>query len=653
MKAVFVAVLLLAPALAQDLWREDGRCGPDHPLADGSPGQCDPEGAAPRVGPCCSPKGFCGNTRNHCKCKTCIDYSKVKPATTKAPPPAPRASVKRAEEEVTEGPEVKVAQGQLKGRTVSGGEEVGSWHEFWSVPYAQPPTGSLRFKRPEVAEPWDNLRDATSQPPPCPQRLSAGPKTGEVIGVEDCLYLNVFTPEVKPAKPMAVMIWIHGGAFTEGAGHYYHPRPLMKSGVVVVSINYRLGGLGFLNFGNRHVMGNQGLWDQALAIEWVRENIGEFGGDPERVTIFGESAGGMSVHAQVLSHVNQGKLAGAIAQSGTMLAYQMERLPPRRVQATAREVSSKLGCGGQLTKATLSCLQDVPIERLMDVTSSPDPAADDQPAWGPIVDDFSSKPFMPIPPLEAMMEGKFNRVPFISGTVEHDGALFVPFAKPLLKYWSEAGPRMIAAIKDNRNPTTEEHRQIANILWNYYNHKSANKTLDRCLSDMLTDGYFFIPDQLTVKLMSKFNENVFNFILTEVSSDNFISKYWDIEFDPSLSPSHGEDIPYLFDYSDDKKQGLVVQMDQAERDLKQTMIQLWTSFAKNGRPSGEKVSWGSVAGGGGMLELKTDNQETQLGGREERKLLWDRMVWGPRQELIERKIIYEKANEFFQSSNLA
>ena len=158
---------------------------------------------------------------------------------------------------------------------------------------------------------------------------------------------------------------------------------------------------------------------------------------------------------------------------------------------------------------------------------------------------------------------------------------------------------MIAAIKDNRNPTTDEHRQvllsmkmarndqniqIANILWNYYNHKSANKTLDRCLSDMLfmnistiittilivfviiihimiirclsdmlTDGYFFIPDQLTVKLMSKFNENVFNFILTEVSSDNFISKYWDIEFDPSLSPSHGEDIPYLFDYVSGEK----------------------------------------------------------------------------------------------------
>ena len=126
---------------------------------------------------------------------------------------------------------------------------------------------------------------------------------------------------------------------------------------------------------------------------------------------------------------------------------------------------------------------------------------------------------------------------------------------------------------------------------------------------MLTDGYFFIPDQLTVKLMSKFNENVFNFILTEVSSDNFISKYWDIEFDPSLSPSHGEDIPYLFDYvsgenniskylfdyvsekkifqnvnnfpqSDDKKEGLVVQMDEAEKELKQKMIQLWTSFAK-------------------------------------------------------------------------
>merc|ERR1712037_598633 len=163
----------------------------------------------------------------------------------------------------------------------------------------------------------------------------------------------------------------------------------------------------------------------------------------DRVTIFGESAGGMSVHAQILSAVNQGKLAGGIAQSGTLLAYQMERLPPRRVQATAREVSSKLGCGGQLTKATLSCLQDVPIERLMEVTSSSDPTADDQP------------------------------------------------------------------------------------------------------------------------------------------------------------------------------------------------------------------SWGSVAGGGGMLELIAEDQDMKLKGREERLLLWDRLVWGPRQELIERKIIYEKANEFFQSSNLA
>merc|ERR1711874_743798 len=156
----------------------------------------------------------------------------------------------------------------------------------------------------------------------------------------------------------------------------------------------------------------------------------------------------------------------------------------------------------------------------------------------------------------------------------------------------------------------------------------------------------FIPDQLTVKLMSKFNENVFNFII----------KYWDIEHDPSLSPSHGEDIPYLFDYSDDKEKiekDFVFQMNEKEKSLKQTIIQLWTSFAKNGRPSGEKVSWGSVAGGGGMLELIAEDQDMELKGREERMLLWDRLVWGPRQELIERKIIYEKANEFFQSSNLA
>merc|ERR1712051_80047 len=108
-----------------------------------------------------------------------------------------------------------------------------------------------------------------------------------------------------------------------------------------------------------------------------------------------------------------------------------------------------------------------------------------------------------------------------------------------------------------------------------------------------------------------------NFILTEVSSDNFISKYWDIEFDPALSPSHGEDIPYLFDYSDhDVEKNFVVQMDEGEKALKQTMIQLWTSFAKNGRPSGEKVSWGSVAGGGGMLELIAEDQDKKMEGGE-------------------------------------
>jgi hypothetical protein len=155
MKAVFVAALLVAPALTQEVWREDGRCGPDHPLVDGSPGQCDPEGAAPRVGPCCSPKGFCGNTRNHCKCATCIDFSKAKPTTAA---PVPRSSIKRAEEEITEGPEVVVQQGQLKGRTVSGGEDVGTWHEFWSVPYARAPLGLLRFKRPVPGNPWSDVK---------------------------------------------------------------------------------------------------------------------------------------------------------------------------------------------------------------------------------------------------------------------------------------------------------------------------------------------------------------------------------------------------------------------------------------------------------------------------------------------------------------
>ena len=230
---------------------------------------------------------------------------------------------------------VRTGSGPIQGKkyTKDGKEQF----EFLGIPYAEPPVGKLRFKPPVPVSPWTNVYEAFSDGATCMQQAS--PFEEEALTdegrdedhagfadlfeniSEDCLTLNIFTNSMgsfnKP--PQAVMVWIHGGGFTLGSKDIYRMDNLVQEDVVLVAMNYRLGALGFLSFGNDLVSGNMGLRDQHLAIQWVRANIHLFGGDPDKITIFGESAGGGAVHSQVLSPANRGLLAGAIAQSGNSL----------------------------------------------------------------------------------------------------------------------------------------------------------------------------------------------------------------------------------------------------------------------------------------------------------------------------------------------
>ncbi|GLG92613.1 Esterase SG1 [Gryllus bimaculatus] len=202
---------------------------------------------------------------------------------------------------------VSVRQGALRGRrdkTPSGQPFL----SFQGIPYAQPPVGHRRFKPPVPLESWTGIRDATK---PGNQSLQYDPTSKKIVGDEDCLFLNVFTPRLptgrKEERLRAVLVWIHGGAFLLGSGDLYGPEPLMEHDVVLVTINYRLGPLGFLGLGTAEAPGNAGLKDQTMALRWVKNNIHVFGGDPDNITIFGESAGGTSVHYQVLSPLSKGK----------------------------------------------------------------------------------------------------------------------------------------------------------------------------------------------------------------------------------------------------------------------------------------------------------------------------------------------------------
>ncbi|XP_024890647.1 uncharacterized protein LOC112466655, partial [Temnothorax curvispinosus] len=195
--------------------------------------------------------------------------------------------------------EICVHEGKLIG-IVEKGVYGDYYTAFRGIPYAKPPIGELRFKDPVPAEPWSGGRDASKYGNVAVQLNDF---TREIKGDEDCLYLNVYTTKIESLKKRTVMVWIHGGAFYTGSGDasFYGPDYIVQKDVVLVTLNYRLGVLGFLNLNNKVATGNQGLKDIIMALQWVQKNISKFGGDPENVTIFGQSAGGVLVHCLTLS----------------------------------------------------------------------------------------------------------------------------------------------------------------------------------------------------------------------------------------------------------------------------------------------------------------------------------------------------------------
>lgn len=186
--------------------------------------------------------------------------------------------------------------GQVRGTEERAGLLGDRYFSWKGIPYAAPPTGNLRFRAPIPNSGWTGIRDAAEHGDNCPSGGWLADKTGN----EDCLFLNVYSTSIIARRP--VMVWIHGGSFTGGNGDtsFYGPDHLISEDVVIVTINYRVGVLGFLSTGDRHAPGNYGLKDMQLALRWVQNNILNFGGDPDNVTVFGESAGGVAVHCKLI-----------------------------------------------------------------------------------------------------------------------------------------------------------------------------------------------------------------------------------------------------------------------------------------------------------------------------------------------------------------
>ena len=307
---------------------------------------------------------------------------------------------------------VSTQDGKLQGKHAEGVDQ------FLGVPYAAPPVGALRWQAPEPVRPWQGIRDAMSYGRRCPQQASSnGPRED----TENCLYLNLFTPVVhtRTSPPGAarrggglpVLFMIHGGGLANGAGDQFDGSLIASADhVIVVSINYRLGVLGFLDVPGLGASpltadGNYGLLDQVAALRWVHRSIAGFGGDAGKVTIAGESAGGWSVCALMTSPLARGLFNGAIMESGSC---------PSRSAADAQSAglafAARAGCG--VAASTASCLRITPVSTLLTASAR----------YGPRF--TSGRPDLPMPPAQAVADGKYTKVPLLMGTNHDEGRTF-------------------------------------------------------------------------------------------------------------------------------------------------------------------------------------------------------------------------------------
>lgn len=258
----------------------------------------------------------------------------------------------------TSGVVVSTSFGDVNG-TVQYSRDGRLFYGFLGLPYAKPPVGELRFKPPQDPLPWNNTYDATKTPPICSQITLEG----KINGQEDCLYLNVFTPNLKPEKPLPVWVFIHGGAFRSRSADA-GPTFIMDHDVIFVSFNYRLGIFGFLSTGDEVIPGNYGLKDQIAVLKWVQKNIANFGGDPGRVTLNGMSSGAICTHLLCMSPKSKGLFHRVILQSGSALSHWSHYAPFEARNLTMRTVK-QFKCGEWNSENFLPCLQNVSAENLV------------------------------------------------------------------------------------------------------------------------------------------------------------------------------------------------------------------------------------------------------------------------------------------------
>ncbi len=433
-------------------------------------------------------------------------------------------------------------------------------NQFLGIRYAQPPVGNLRWRPPAPLPPSQATIAAQAFGNHCPQLAS--PFGVESI-TEDCLFLNVFTPLRKEGDrhSVPVMVWIHGGAFVAGESDDFDPARLVEQGVVVVTINFRLGALGFLAQpaldAEGHAAINYGLLDQQAALRWVRENIAGFGGDPRNVTLFGESSGGLSVLSNLVSPAAAGLFDQAIVESG---AYGL--ILPTRAQAEAlgSAIAAQAGCPDQ----TSACLRSLSVSQLL---------ANQGPGTATTIVDGT---ILPRSIDVGLRDGIFNRVPLLIGSNHDEGRLFVATGFDLV-----AGP-----LTASQYPTViaDTFGSVANDVLAEY-PLSAFPSADLALATIETDAIFSCNTIRAGRLASEFVK-VFAYEFNDENAPQLLLPPVSFPY----GATHASELPFLFDrFTQPGNRTAPSALSAPEQTLATSMVSYWTNFAIHGDPTGPGV----------------------------------------------------------------